>query len=106
MLCTGPEECIEHADECNTDRMSEINEEGECDVQCAAGYGGDQCNSENIFTNSCSCNSLHKNIFLQTLTSVKPAMNVMIMQSVMILMVATGVSVCQDSREMDTTVQV
>ena len=34
------------------------------------------------------------------------AMDVMIMQSVMILMVATGVSVCQDTREMDTTVQV
>ena len=32
--------------------------------------------------------------------------HVMIMQSVMILMVVTGVSVCQDSREMDTTVQV
>ena len=30
----------------------------------------------------------------------------MTMQSVMILMVATGVSVCQDSREMDTTVLV
>ena len=30
----------------------------------------------------------------------------MIMQSVMILMVATGVSVCQDSREMDLSAQV
>ena len=32
--------------------------------------------------------------------------HVMIMQSVMILMVATGVSAGQDFREMDTTVQV
>ena len=32
--------------------------------------------------------------------------HVMIMQSVMILMVATGVSVCQDSREMDMIAQV
>ena len=34
------------------------------------------------------------------------AIHVMIMQTVMILMVVTCVSVCQDSREMDTTVQV
>ena len=32
--------------------------------------------------------------------------HVAIMQTVLIVMVVTGVSVCQDSREMDTTVQV
>ena len=38
--------------------------------------------------------------------SVLVAMHAVIMQTVLILMVVTGVSVCQDSREMDTTVQV
>ena len=33
-------------------------------------------------------------------------MHVMIMQTVLIVMVVTGVSVCQDSREMATVVQV
>ena len=43
----------------------------------------------------------------QMLMSVQRiAMDVVIMPLVMILMVATGVSACQDSREMDTTVQV
>ena len=43
---------------------------------------------------------------MQISMSVIGAMDVMIMQSVMILMVVTGVSVCQDSREMDTAVLV
>ena len=38
--------------------------------------------------------------------SVLGTVHVMIMQTVLIVMVVTGVSVCQDSREMDTTVQV
>ena len=38
--------------------------------------------------------------------SVKLTIHVMILLTVMILMVATGVSVGQDSREMDITVQV
>ena len=42
----------------------------------------------------------------QISTSVLREKLVMIMQTVLILMVVTGVSVCQDSREMDTTVQV
>ena len=42
----------------------------------------------------------------QISTSVLGEMHVMIMQTVLIVMVVTGVSVCQDSREMDTTVQV
>ena len=43
---------------------------------------------------------------MQISMSVRGAMDVITIQSVMILMVATGVSVCQDSREMDTTVLV
>ena len=38
--------------------------------------------------------------------SVQQVMNAVIMLTVMILMVATGVSAGQDSREMDITVQV
>ena len=38
--------------------------------------------------------------------SVLVATSVMVMQTVMILMAVTGVSAGQDSREMDTTVQV
>ena len=38
--------------------------------------------------------------------SVQQIMNAVIMLTVMILMVATGVSAGQDSREMDITVQV
>ena len=45
-------------------------------------------------------------IDLQTLLSAQLVIHVMRMQSVMILMVATCVSVCQDLQEMDTTVQV
>ena len=48
------------------------------------------------------------NTFVQQMwmSVLQGAIHVMIMQSVMILMVATGVSAGQDSREMDTTVQV
>ena len=38
--------------------------------------------------------------------NVLVATSVMVMQTVMILMAVTGVSAGQDSREMDTTVQV
>ena len=38
--------------------------------------------------------------------SVLGTVHVMVMQTVLIVMVVTGVSVCQDSREMDTTVEV
>ena len=45
--------------------------------------------------------------FLQQISmNVLGAMNVMIMQPAMIVMVVTCVSVCQDSREMATVVQV
>ena len=45
-------------------------------------------------------------IFMQIMSVLLGTIHVRIMQSVMILMVATGVSVYQDSREMDTTAQV
>ena len=38
--------------------------------------------------------------------SVLGTIHVILMQTVLILMVVTGVSVCQDSLEMDTSVQV
>ena len=48
IVSTGPVVCAETPDECNIDRVSEINEEGECEVECAAGFAGPLCNSEYI----------------------------------------------------------
>ena len=42
----GPEVCAEDPEECTIDRISELNVDGECEVQCAAGLTGDLCNSE------------------------------------------------------------
>ncbi|CAI8057610.1 Fibrillin-1 [Geodia barretti] len=55
--CTikSPVVCAETPDECNIDRVSEINEEGECEVECAAGFAGPLCNNINECNNTNRC---------------------------------------------------
>ena len=46
----GPEACAAHPESCQIDRVSVMNEDGECsEHQCAEGYGGELCNSKFTF---------------------------------------------------------
>jgi hypothetical protein len=139
--CTikSPVVCAETPDECNIDRVSEINEEGECEVECAAGFAGPLCNNINECnnTNTCGdnadCVDSDGSYWCQCLPGfqgdgyncrdIDECENVTCGENAECLNTEgsyscgcksgfTGdgynctVSVCQDSREMDTTVEV
>ena len=43
----GPQVCEANPEECHTDIVRVMNENGECpEYQCAEGYSGELCNSE------------------------------------------------------------
>ena len=48
MLHAGPEVCTANPEECQVDRISELNEDGECQYHCAEGLAGDICTSKFI----------------------------------------------------------
>ena len=99
----GPEACAANPESCQIDRVSVMNEDGECpEHQCAEGYGGELCNSKY----STTTRTIPLSFLTQMSMNVRQTTRVMSMQTVMILMVATGVSVAQDFWEMDTTAQV
>ena len=100
---TGPEACAANPESCQIGRVSVMNEDGECpEHQCAEGYGGELCNSKY----STTTRTIPSSFLTQMSMNVRQTTRVMSMQTVMILMVATGVSAGQDSWEMDTTAQV
>ena len=56
MCDVGPEVCAAHPESCQIDRVSVMNEDGECpEHQCAEGYGGELCNSK-LHCQGLSCN--------------------------------------------------
>jgi hypothetical protein len=81
-----------------------LNTEGSYSCGCKSGYTGDGYNCTSTLERGSGNNIT--TIITQISMSVLGTVHVMIMQTVMIVMVVTGVSVCQDSREMDTTVEV
>ena len=81
-----------------------LNTEGSYSCGCKSGFTGDGYNCTSTLERESGNNIT--TIITQISMSVLGTVHVMIVQTVLIVTVVTGVSVCQDSREMDTTVQV